>query len=132
MQHPQRSILTRAIGTEPQIEVDEPAFRVRDGDRLLLCSDGLNSMLPDTEIAGVLAGKGRRGKDSPDSIAQDLVDAANKAGGYDNITVVVMDVSESEGGAADAAGKENPPKESKPKRRLFSRSHNAPGREELS
>ena len=87
--HPQRSIITRAIGIEPDLEVDLYTVRVADGDRLLVCSDGLTDMVrePDLERLAATTSSG------PDA-ASALVDAANLAGGIDNITVILLDVTE--------------------------------------
>jgi len=84
--HPQRSLLTRALGLETHLLVDTAEFQLKEGDRLLLCSDGLNSMLSDREITDLLDG------DSTEEAAWRLVEAANLAGGHDNVTVVVADV----------------------------------------
>jgi protein phosphatase len=84
--HPQRSLLTRALGLETHLLVDTADFQLKEGDRLLLCSDGLNSMLSDREITDLLDG------DSTEEAAWRLVEAANLAGGHDNVTVVVADV----------------------------------------
>jgi serine/threonine protein phosphatase PrpC len=83
-EHPQRSVITRALGPEPEVKVDTWTYPVRPGDVLLLCSDGLNSMLSDEQIANLL-GSARSLQDA----AADLIDAANEAGGRDNITVVL-------------------------------------------
>jgi serine/threonine protein phosphatase PrpC len=85
--HPQRSILTRALGVEGDVEVDEKSQDVREGDRILLCSDGLTGMVPEQEIGRILAEL-----ENPQRAAEALVDAANDAGGQDNITAVVLDV----------------------------------------
>ncbi|MDQ3147546.1 MAG: Stp1/IreP family PP2C-type Ser/Thr phosphatase, partial [Actinomycetota bacterium] len=95
--HPQRNIVTRVLGNEPDVEVDPFPVVPRRGDRFVLCSDGLFSELTDDRIAGVL----RRLKDPTDA-ARDLVRLANDAGGRDNITVVLVDVVE-DGGRAGAA-----------------------------
>ncbi|HVW33493.1 MAG TPA: Stp1/IreP family PP2C-type Ser/Thr phosphatase, partial [Acidimicrobiia bacterium] len=84
--HPQRAIITRALGVDAAVEVDTYRVDLQPGDRLLLCSDGLTNMLPDDTIAGAL----RRHAD-PQEAADALVDMANQAGGDDNITVVVLD-----------------------------------------
>ena len=90
--HPQRSVITRALGTEPEVEVDTLTVELAQGDLYLLCSDGLTTMLSDTEIRAVVAAiDGDLGR-----VASDLVDAANRAGGEDNITVVVFAVGEGE------------------------------------
>jgi protein phosphatase len=98
-EHPQRSIITRALGPEPTVEVDTWSYPVRAGDVLLLCSDGLTSMISDKQLAAVLASTG-----DLRSAAQQLIDAANAAGGRDNITVVLFRVEE----AGDGAGVEQP------------------------
>jgi protein phosphatase len=85
--HPRRNLVTRVIGTS-EVEVDEFDLDLHDGDRLVLCSDGLNSMLRDGEIARLLAEAS-----SPSEAAWSLVEAANAAGGNDNTTVAVVDVS---------------------------------------
>jgi protein phosphatase len=85
--HPQRSIVTRALGVDRAVEVDLYSIQLRDHDRILLCSDGLTTMLRNDDIATVL----RREQD-PAKAANALVDAANEAGGEDNITTVVIDV----------------------------------------
>jgi PPM family protein phosphatase len=84
--HPQRAIITRALGIDAQVEVDTYRVDLKPGDRLLICSDGLTNMLSDDTIAVTL----RRHPD-PQQAADTLVDMANQAGGDDNITVVVLD-----------------------------------------
>lgn len=86
--HPQRNMITRALGLTQNLMVDEIEEPVQPGDRFLLCSDGVNSMLTDQEIADQLAA------DTVEEAAWGLVEAANAAGGNDNITVVVVDVDE--------------------------------------
>jgi protein phosphatase len=88
-EHPQRSIITRALGPEPTVEVDTWTYPVRAGDVLLLCSDGLTSMLSEDQVSAVLAAT-----DDLDHAAQGLIDEANAAGGRDNITVVLFRVEE--------------------------------------
>ena len=83
--HPQRSIITRALGPEPDVEVDTHTHAARAGDTYLLCSDGLTGMLSDDEVAALL-----RGAPSLDDAATSLVRAANQNGGKDNITVVLF------------------------------------------
>ena len=85
--HPRRNLVTRVIGTS-EVDVDEFDVTLHDGDRLVLCSDGLNSMLRDGEIARLLGDA-----QSPSEAAWSLVEAANAAGGTDNTTVAVVDVS---------------------------------------
>jgi protein phosphatase len=85
--HPQRSVITRALGIDPGVEVDLYPVELQEGDRVLLCSDGLTGMVRTEEIAAVL----QREPDPPKA-ANELVEAANEAGGEDNITVVLLDV----------------------------------------
>lgn len=94
--HPQRSVITRALGSDANMLADVYEFRASVGDRLLLCTDGLTGMLPDDYIAEILSGEA-----SPDDAVSKLVQAANRAGGYDNITAVVVDIDDTP--AADLA-----------------------------
>jgi PPM family protein phosphatase len=94
--HPQKSIITRALGVEPDVEVDTLTCTARDGDVYLICSDGLTGMLSESEVADVLRSRG-----SLEEAARHLIDAANQAGGRDNITVVLFRVSDT---GADAGG----------------------------
>jgi len=84
-EHPQRSIITRALGPEPTVAVDTMTYPARPGDVFLLCSDGLTTMLPDEKLAETLAAT-----DDLHKAARDLIRFANEAGGRDNITVVVF------------------------------------------
>jgi len=84
--HPQRNLITRVIGMGKAIDVDHVGLETLDGDRYLLCSDGLTSMLDDDEIAAKMTGE-------PVEAVWALVEAANNAGGEDNITVIVVDVA---------------------------------------
>ncbi|HEV8623308.1 MAG TPA: Stp1/IreP family PP2C-type Ser/Thr phosphatase [Acidimicrobiia bacterium] len=101
--HPQRAIITRALGVDPDVQVDTYRIDLKPGDRLMICSDGLTNMLSDDTIAQTL----RRHAD-PQQAADTLVDMANQAGGDDNITVVLVDALSdgSEGSAATAASAE--------------------------
>ncbi|MBV8386744.1 MAG: Stp1/IreP family PP2C-type Ser/Thr phosphatase [Acidimicrobiia bacterium] len=85
--HPQRSIITRALGLDPDVEVDSWELTPYKGDRLLLCSDGLTNEVSDADIATTLRTVG-----DPEEAAKQLVDAARDHGGNDNITCVVVDV----------------------------------------
>jgi serine/threonine protein phosphatase PrpC len=87
--HPQRNVLTRALGVEPLVVVDAWLLGPCDGDRLLLCSDGLFNELDDQRIAELLAEGGE-----PDVVARRLAAEAEAAGGRDNITTVVVDVAD--------------------------------------
>jgi PPM family protein phosphatase len=84
-EHPQRSIITRALGPEPDIDIDLHTHRVHAGDVLLLCSDGLTGMISEEEVQAILGGAASLG-----DAGRALVDAANSAGGRDNITVVLF------------------------------------------
>ena len=83
--HPQRSIITRALGPEPDVEVDTQTHSVRNGDTFMLCSDGLTSMIPDEAIRETLASS-----PSLDEATASLIAQANEQGGRDNITVVTF------------------------------------------
>ena len=87
--HPQRSIITRALGPEPEVEVDTMTFRARAEDVYLLCSDGLTTMLKEPRIAEILAESA-----SLEEATRALIAEANEAGGRDNITVVAFRVEE--------------------------------------
>jgi serine/threonine protein phosphatase PrpC len=94
-EHPQRSIITRALGPEPDVEVDTWTYPASAGDVLLLCSDGLTSMIPEERITEILATA-----PSLAAAGDQLIAAANAAGGRDNITVVLFRLEEV--GADDA------------------------------
>jgi protein phosphatase len=84
--HPERSILTRAVGLDPRVPVDTPdPVELAPGDQVLLCSDGLTEVVPDVKIAQLLAAE-----TDGDAACRSLIDAANSAGGPDNITVVLL------------------------------------------
>ena len=93
-EHPQRSIITRALGPEPSVEVDTWSYPVRDGDIVLLCSDGLTSMITEEKIAEVL-----ESSPSLKEAASRLIREANAAGGRDNITVVLTRLEDVAGDA---------------------------------
>jgi len=84
--HPQRSIITRALGVDSDVEIDTATYKIVPGDRLLLCTDGLSGVVDHTRIRNVLL----RTPD-PQQAADKLVALANEAGGPDNITVIVLD-----------------------------------------
>jgi protein phosphatase len=88
--HPLSHILTRALGTELSVEVDTYGDSVQEGDIFLLCSDGLSGMLPDDQIQEILS----KATDDVQKAADELIDAANDAGGMDNITAVVIKITE--------------------------------------
>jgi PPM family protein phosphatase len=86
--HPERSILTRAVGLDPIVPVDLPdPLELRAGDQVMLCSDGLTEAVEDGRIAELLAAAG-----DGDATCRSLIDAANAAGGPDNVTVVLLRV----------------------------------------
>jgi protein phosphatase len=89
--HPQRSVITRALGTDPAVEIDSFSVEARDGDVYLLCSDGLTTMLDETTVLRTVA-------ESADlaTAARALVGSANREGGEDNITVVLFSLAEGE------------------------------------
>lgn len=95
--HPHRSVITRALGTEPDVRPDVFALDLEPGDRVLFCSDGLSGMVADEELGRVLGES-----DDPQAVADALVQAALAGGGEDNITVVVVMAVE-EGDDADQA-----------------------------
>jgi len=97
-EHPQRSIITRALGPESDVEVDTFTRTAEDGDIYLICSDGLTSMVPETTVAEIM-------REAPDitAAAERLVAAALDAGGRDNVTVVLFRV-EDVAGAEEATG----------------------------
>src|SRR3954454_9196321 len=99
--HPQRSIITRALGPEPEVEPDLQTVPAAAGDVFLVCSDGLTTMLDDEKIGQVLDRA-----TSLQSAVRALVDEANRAGGRDNITVVLFRLEAADGsdGAAGTAG----------------------------
>ena len=96
--HPQRSIITRALGPEPEVEVDTFTLTARDGDLFLLCSDGLTTMVPDGDVGNLLGSGG-----TLDQLSRRLIDAANERGGRDNITVVLFRLASSDREAAPAS-----------------------------
>jgi PPM family protein phosphatase len=96
--HPQRAVITRALGLEPDVEIDHLELLPYRGDRLLLCSDGLTNEVADDQIGSTL----RRLAD-PTEAAKDLVTQARANGGNDNITAVVIDVTDDDGRAEEAS-----------------------------
>jgi PPM family protein phosphatase len=84
--HPQRSIITRAIGVARDVDVDSMTLDLEPGDQILLCSDGLTGVVSDEDIRDAL----KRDEDDEDTIVASLLDKANAGGGPDNITVVLL------------------------------------------
>jgi len=96
-QHPQRSVITRALGTEEEVQIDTFSLPAKPGDVLLLCTDGLNTMVAEPDIAEMLASQ-----TEATEVARRLVRAALKAGGEDNVTAVVVRFDEAgEAGAPE-------------------------------
>jgi serine/threonine protein phosphatase PrpC len=87
-EHPQKNLITRALGADEEVEVDTSVLPVEAGDRFLLCSDGLSDMIPETRVGEILA----EAPGDPEKPARSLVSAALDAGGADNVTVIVVDV----------------------------------------
>jgi protein phosphatase len=87
--HPQRSVITRALGTDPDVDVDTFSIEAKPGDLFLLCSDGLTSMVDDETILR----EAERNRSDLRAAAKALVRAANKGGGEDNITVVFFEIA---------------------------------------
>ena len=87
--HPQRSVITRAVGTDPDVDVDGFTIEAEEGDVFLICSDGLSDMVEDEEILELV----HEHRDDLDKAVQALVAAANKVGGDDNITAVAFRIS---------------------------------------
>jgi serine/threonine protein phosphatase PrpC len=99
--HPQRSVITRALGPEPNVQVDVEVYPARAGDLFMVCSDGLTSMVHEPKLKPLLINDKR----PLDQLGPDLIAAANAAGGRDNITVVLFrleELSTSQAGAAAA------------------------------
>jgi PPM family protein phosphatase len=88
--HPQRSVITRALGTDPDVDVDSFSIEARAGDVFLICSDGLTSMIDDETILGIVEPR----RDDLNAAAKELIGAANRSGGEDNITVVFFEMTD--------------------------------------
>ena len=89
-EHPQKNLITRALGADEEVDVDTAILPIEAGDRILLCSDGLSDMVSETGISEMLADS----PDDPERAARALLSAALDAGGNDNITIIVVDVKE--------------------------------------
>ena len=87
--HPQRSVITRAVGTDPDVDVDGFTIEAEEGDVFLICSDGLSDMVEDEEILELVLAN----RDDLDKAVKALVSAANRGGGEDNITAVAFRIS---------------------------------------
>jgi protein phosphatase len=91
--HPQRSVITRAVGTDPDVDVDSFIVDTQDGDVFLICSDGLTDMVDDEHILATV----ERYRGDLESLTKQLVAAANHGGGEDNITVVAFSIGKLDG-----------------------------------
>jgi PPM family protein phosphatase len=89
-EHPQKNLITRALGADDDVDVDTTVLPTEAGDRVLLCSDGLSDMVPEARISEILL----ESLEDPERAARNLLSAALDAGGNDNITVIVVDVKE--------------------------------------
>jgi PPM family protein phosphatase len=90
--HPHRNVLIRALGTEPKVDVEALDLGLLDGDQVLICSDGLHDMVTEGQITAILD----IARGAPQDAAERLVRAANRAGGIDNITAIVLEVEAGE------------------------------------
>ncbi len=95
--HPQRSIITRALGPEPEVEVETYTHQGRAGDVYLICSDGLTGMVSEPDLAETL-----KRSDSLEQAAKAMIDAANENGGKDNITVVLFRLGDEDGAPTES------------------------------
>jgi protein phosphatase len=102
--HPQRSVITRALGPEPDVQVDVQAYQARAGDLFMVCSDGLTSMVPESRVREIL-----QDARSLDEAGRELIAAANDAGGRDNITVILFRLEEVDGDEAAEEGATSEP-----------------------
>jgi protein phosphatase len=91
-EHPQKNLITRALGADEEVDVDTAVLPIEAGDRVLLCSDGLSDMVPEARISEIVL----ESPDDPERASRGLLSAALEAGGNDNITVVIVDVREQE------------------------------------
>jgi len=107
--HPQRSVITRALGPEPNVQVDVDIFAAKPGDLFMLCSDGLTSMVHEPKLRPLF-----EDAESLEVLGKRLIDAANGAGGRDNITVILFRLEaveprdDSSSAAAEPAGRDDP------------------------
>jgi PPM family protein phosphatase len=92
--HPQRSVITRALGTDPDVDVDTFTIAAQTGDVFLLCSDGLTTMVSNETILDLV----ERNRASMDKALRALVGAANRGGGEDNITIVAFEITDEASG----------------------------------
>jgi len=108
--HRWRNVITRALGNRADVEVDLKTIQVAEGDILLICSDGLTTMVPDSQIAKCIQAIGQ----DLDRIGDELIRMANEAGGHDNISLILIRVEPQAAGEDDAVTKPPPLPESAP------------------
>jgi protein phosphatase len=101
--HPQRSVITRALGTDPDVDADTFTIEAKAGDVFLLCSDGLTDMVGEREIQELV----ERNRENLDAALKSLVKAANRGGGEDNITVVAFEIAAEQELTNDGETREN-------------------------
>ena len=101
--HPQRSVITRALGTDPDVDADTFTIEAKEGDVFLLCSDGLTDMVGEREIQELV----ERNRKNLDAALKSLVKAANRGGGEDNITVVAFEIAADHALTHDGETREN-------------------------
>jgi protein phosphatase len=101
--HPQRSVITRALGTDPDVDADTFTIQAKTGDVFLLCSDGLTDMVSEREIQELV----ERSREDLNAALKSLVRAANRSGGEDNITVVAFEIAETAALTHDGETREN-------------------------
>jgi PPM family protein phosphatase len=101
--HPQRSVITRALGTDPNVDADTFTIEAKIGDVFLLCSDGLTDMVGEREILELV----ERNRDDLNAALRSLVKAANRSGGEDNITVVAFEIAGGQALTHDGETREN-------------------------
>ena len=97
--HPLKNVVTRALGGGPTVLPELQEFDLQPGDQYLFCSDGLTTMLSDEEISEVLGAGGE-----PEAICRDLIERANEKGGLDNITTILVEVGDRNGGPVSSNG----------------------------
>lgn len=83
--HPRKNILTRALGTDPAVEVDTMNIALKSGDTILLCTDGITNHVDPQEIKGFLT------ENSPEAACREMIRLANDRGGFDNMTVLIIE-----------------------------------------
>jgi serine/threonine protein phosphatase PrpC len=87
--HPYRNVLTRALGTDPTVQIDTHCIDLAEGDWIMLCTDGLTAVMNETEIVSVITSGG-----SPEAMVHDFINIANDRGGPDNTSVILIGVGE--------------------------------------